>query len=168
MILKDKIKETMFDASGVDVRQITRSHSHQLGVQSDAVMYALATGLLSARVSCIIEANFLPTNAAHDLAPLVSIANARQVHCHVPAPVSINRYRTRYESGMRHPVHLDHLEAEDRVSDPIQERDLLPIPLDCPLLSIDTESGYRPALDRILDFCTSDGRRHIHDQCPEG
>jgi predicted kinase len=153
LLNKDRIKETMFDASGLGLDDLSQPESRALGVYADAVMYDVARELLRAQVSCILESNFQPDRAAPCLAALAAQANARQVHCAVPPEVSIARYRTRIETGRRHPVHLDHLEAATRAADPIPASDLRPVPLEVPLLSINTERGYHPDLDSILAFC---------------
>ena len=150
---KDRIKESLFDVSGIATDAITSTLSRQLDIQSDAVMLAVATELLRRHISCMLESNFLPSTAAEDLAPFLDFADVRQVHCAVAAEISIARYRKRFESGTRHPVHRDAVEAGWRQNDPIPDHDLLPIPLAAPLLSVSTESGYNPPLEEILEFC---------------
>jgi predicted kinase len=156
LLTRDRIKEAIHDASDLDIESLTRERSHIYGQQSDALMHATARELLAAGVSCIIESNFIPERAAYSLAPLTALARARQLHCTVPAEVSIARYRARFEAGLRHPVHRDRAEADLRTADPIPDADLQPVPLDIPLLSVNTENGYVPAFDTIVAFCRAE------------
>ncbi len=152
LLSKDRFKEHLFDASGMTPGDLDQSTSRTLGTLADAALHAVVMELLAARCSCIVESFFLPERAAPLLADLAAISNARQLHCTVPAAVSIARYHERYESGLRHPVHLDHLEAGDRAVDPIPEANLRPVPLDVPLLLVNTVRGYAPAMESILTF----------------
>jgi predicted kinase len=154
LLAKDHLKETLHDAAG-SMPTFTRELSKTYGRQSIALLYTIAHELLATGVSCIVEAYFLPTLAAKDLAPLAMISRVRQVHCAVPAEVSIARYQRRFEAGLRHPVHLDREAAQERAMDPIPGSDLVPIPIDVPLLSVDTRDGYFPSLAAILEFCRS-------------
>ena len=110
--------------------------------------------MLRAGVSCIIEANFRPHLAKDDFAPLLRIAEGRQVHCSIPEDMVIERYRERSEAGERHPVHVS-TGAEAALEEGIEQGDGDPLPLDIPLLEVDTSDGWNPGLDQVVTFCRS-------------
>jgi predicted kinase len=149
----DRIKETLFDAAGWQVHNLTQRVSRQLGTMAEQVMLAMAAELLRSGTPCIIESFFRP-EAATPLQDVVVLGNTRQVHCATPAAVSIERYRKRFERGERHPVHMDGLEAAERAADPLPEAALRPVPLGVPVLPVVTATGYAPSLDAIVRFCT--------------
>jgi predicted kinase len=149
----DRIKETLFDAAGWQVSDLTQQVSHQLRMMAERVMLAMAAELLRSGTPCIVESFFRP-EAAIPLQDVVALGNTRQVHCATPAAVSIGRYRERFERGERHPVHMDGVEAVERAADPLPEATLLPVPLDVPVVSVDTTTGYVPTYDEIIRFCT--------------
>lgn len=151
----DHFKETLFDASGMRVEELTRSVSRQLGAMAEAAMLEAASELLQSRVSCIVESFFWP-EPAQRLRPIAALGHARQIHCVTPAAVSIARYRERFERGERHPVHLDWQEAEHRATEPLPDEALQPVPLGVPVLTVRTEAGYVPSLDAIVHFCTAE------------
>jgi predicted kinase len=149
----DRIKEALFDAAGWQVPNLTQPVSHQLGAMAERAMLAMAAELLRSGKPCIVESFFRP-EAATSLQDVVALGNTRQVHCATPAAVSIGRYRERFERGERHPVHMDGVEAAERAADPLPMEALLPVPLDVPVLQVDTTTGYAPAFDTIVRFCT--------------
>ena len=153
LLAKDHLKETLYDAVGETHAPFTRELSKTYGRQSIALLYAIVDELLASGVSCIMEAFFLPELAAKDLEPLMAISHVRQIHCTAPPDVSIARYWRRFEAGLRHPVHLDREAALERASDPLSESALTAIPIEAPLLSVDTRNGYTPSLADIVAFC---------------
>ncbi|HYI25620.1 MAG TPA: AAA family ATPase [Thermomicrobiales bacterium] len=150
---RDRFKEAMFDASGIAIDALTQGQSRELGSMAESAMIVAASEVIGAGHSCIVESFFRPEASGSGLGRLVSGSTARQVHCVTPAEVSIARYRTRFERGGRHPVHLDHLEASDRQAEPLPRSALQPVPLAIPLLNVETHRGYAPSLDDIVRFC---------------
>lgn len=154
LFTKDRFKEQLYDAGSIDPSQFDRSASGVLGAQATAILLDVATTLVQAGVSCVVESNFRPHLARRDLGPLLELAEGRQVHCTLERQKIVDRYRSRFEHLARHPVHLDYVavnELEAQIDAGFGE----PLPLDAPLIRVDTEDGYEPGLPEILAFCRS-------------
>jgi AAA domain-containing protein len=111
LIHKDIIKEALCDVLGcADLEE-----SRRLGLASMMLLYQFAEIILRASQSCIIESYFHPEFATPDLlalhqhSPFIPI----QIHCHTSLSLALERYQQRFESGERHPGHMDqvHLPA---------------------------------------------------------
>ncbi len=148
---KDGFKELLFDADHQVREGFRREDSIRAGAQAIAIVFQAAAEVLAAGHPCIIEANFLPQLAPTDLKPLMKDANLRQVHCAVPDDVVVERYLRRAKRGERHPVHTD-LDAIDNLLMRMGQGAGEPLPLEAPLLRVDTSHGYAPALESILEF----------------
>jgi predicted kinase len=152
LFTKDCFKEQLYDAGSFERNQFDRSASGVLGAQATAILLDVASTLVQAGVSVVIESNFRLHLARRDLGPLLEFAQGRQVHCTLERSVLIDRSRSRFEHRERHPVHLDNVaihELEDQIDAGFGE----PLPLDAPLLRVDTLDGYDPDLPEILAFC---------------
>lgn len=152
LFAKDQFKELLYDATDQGEEAYTRETSTIVGKQSIALLLMVARELLEANVSCIVEANFLPNLALDDLGPLLAISNGRQVHCNVHGDLVLERYRGRAQAGERHPVHVD-VGAEPELIERIETGGGEPLPLDIPLLEVDSTDGWNPDLTDILTFC---------------
>ncbi len=152
LFTKDAFKERLFDTGAIDPDQFDRSASGVLGAQAVAILLDVMTTLIGARVNVVVESNFRPHLARKDLGPMLGVANGRQVHCTLEREQIIERYRVRFEGRARHPVHLDSI-AIHELNAQIDAGFGEPLPLDAPLISVDTQNGYRPALDEIIAFC---------------
>jgi len=153
LIAKDTIKESLADALPASAT-IDRARSQEIGKQAITALLVMLRELLETHTSCVVEGNFLPWLAADDLAPFFPICNARQVHCSIPGDLVLKRYRERAEAGVRHRVHADY-DAIDDLARRIKEGGGDPLPLDIPLLDVNTLDGFDPGLATILDFCRS-------------
>ncbi len=149
---KDQFKELLYDATDQGEDAYTRETSTIVGKQSIALLLMVARQLLEANVSCIVEANFLPDLAPDDLNPLLAIANGRQVHCTIPGDLVLERYRKRATAGERHPVHVDE-DAEPELIERIDTGGGDLLPLDIPLLEVDSTDGWNPGIADIVTFC---------------
>lgn len=154
LFAKDQFKELLYDAADQGDEAYTREASTIVGKQSIALLLMVARELLEGGLSSIVEANFLPDLAPHDLNPLLAIANGRQVHCSISSVLVLERYRKRAKSGERHPVHVDE-GAEAELIDRIRTGGGKPLPIDAPLLEVDSTHGWNPGLDEIVAFCRS-------------
>ncbi len=152
LFAKDQFKELLYDATDQGEEAYTRETSTMVGKQSIALLLMVARELLGANVSCIVEANFLPDLAAADLNPLLAIADGRQVHCTIHGDLVLERYRDRAQAGARHPVHVDE-GAEPELIERIETGGGEPLPLDIPLLEVDSTDGWNPDLAEIVTFC---------------
>lgn len=148
---KDHFKELLYDSVDRDDVDFTRGASTVIGQQSIALLFDIANELLRNGVSCIVEANFLPWLAPAGLAPLLAISRGRQVHCTIPDKLVLERYRERANAGERHPVHVDD-GAEAELIERIERGGGKPLPLDVPLLEVDSTDGWNPNLNSIVAF----------------
>ena len=115
---KDAIKETLFETLGWH----DRAWSRRLGVASYALLFYFVEVLLRAGGSLIVESNFTPewdTPRFADLQQRYGF-NALQIMLTATPEITIARFRTRVESGERHPGHVDHqtyVEVMNRLRD---------------------------------------------------
>lgn len=154
LFAKDQFKELLYDATDQGDEAYTRETSTIVGRQSIALLFLVARELLESNVSCIIEANFLPNLASGDLNPLLAMSEGRQVHCAIHGELVLERYRERARAGERHPVHVD-AGAEPELIERMETGGGEPLPLDIPLLEVDSTDGWNPALAEIVAFCRS-------------
>ena len=98
LIAKDRIKETLHDALGVEV---SLPWSRRLGAAAMELLWMLAADAPAA----VLEANFWPGNERNE-ARLRSLGTVPlEVHCACPVEECTRRYAARTPG--RHPVHLD-------------------------------------------------------------
>jgi predicted kinase len=156
LFAKDHFKELLYDAANTDedIPEATRTESMEKSQESIALLYAIAYEVLRAGVSCIIEANFRPHLARADMAPLLAMANGRQVHCSIPEGMVLERYRERSDAGDRHPIHVE-TGAEKSLIEGMVHGEGDPLPLDVPLLEVDSSEGWDPDIPAIVAFCKS-------------
>jgi predicted kinase len=154
LFAKDHFKELLYDSVDRDDCEpgIARHESTAIGRQSIALLLDLGRELLRNGAPCIIEANLLPRLAPADLAPLLAISRGRQVHCTIPDELVLKRYRERATAGVRHPVHVDE-GAEAELIERIAHGGGEPLPLNVPLLEVDSTNGWNPELAEIVAFC---------------
>jgi predicted kinase len=104
LVAKDDIKESLFDSLGAK----DRAWSKQLGQATYELIYYFVETQLTAGRSLIVESNFNANatprfqalQTAHDFVSL-------QVLCYAKPAVLIERFKARWESGKRHPGHVD-------------------------------------------------------------
>lgn len=154
LFAKDRFKELLYDAGSIDPDRFDRTASGVLGAQAVAILLDVATTLVQAGVSAVVEGNFRPHLARRDFGPLLEIAEGRRIHCTLARSRVLDRYRSRFEHCERHPVHLDNI-AIHELEDQIDAGFGKPLPLDAPMMRVDTRDGYRPDLPEILEFCRS-------------
>lgn len=143
---KDAIKESLWESLGpTDIES-----SRRLGYAAIQLLNVLAGELLSAGSSVVVEANFRAGLSEGLLLPLVAKSRAFLIHCHVPAPLALQRYRDRVGSADRHPAHHD-LEVLETLAAVLPEY-VEPLRLPIPVLAVDTSDGYRPSLAEIVAF----------------
>lgn len=132
---KDAIKETLYDSLG----WTDKAHSRQLGIASFEVLYVVLESLLAAGVPAAIEAPFDPTLAAEKLSQLRRRYpfTAVQVLCWADGDVLIQRYRSRNESGERHPGHVD-TDAMPAVEAQLSRGTWQPVGIPGPVIEVDT------------------------------
>lgn len=154
LFTKDGFKERLYDAGSIDPDRFDRTASCVLGAQAVAILLDVTTTLVRSGASVVIEGNFRPHLAERDFGPLTCLSQVRQVHCGLDRVLTIERYRARFELRERHPVHLDEIAIQE-LNDQIDAGFGDPLPLDAPVMRVDTRDGYRPDLPEILAFCRS-------------
>ena len=152
LFTKDRFKELLFDSGAYDAATFDRAQSRLIGTQAVALLRSVADSLLGSGASVILESNFLPGLATIDFGPGVQTVAIRQVHCTTAPALFLARYEARIALGSRHAVHCDAEalpELRARVGTDLDG----PIPLDAPLLTVDTTDGYAPSLEDVFAFC---------------
>jgi predicted kinase len=140
LLSKDLFKESLFDSLGWG----DRDWSRRLGSASMQLLYRSAEALLAAGQSVVLEA---PFRGEWDTDPLRALAERFscqpvQVVCCAPGPLLVERFRSRIESGQRHPGHTDPAWLEHELGRLLVER-WDAIELGGPVVRVDT-SGDAP------------------------
>ena len=107
---KDSIKEALFGSLGWS----DRAWSQRIGVASLAVLFAVAEAQLAAGRSLILESNFRPEFETSRVCELLARIPARpfQIFCTAANDVLLRRFHERWESGVRHPGHVEREQIE--------------------------------------------------------
>jgi predicted kinase len=135
LFAKDELKESLYESLGTGDAEWSR----RLGRSVYGLLYLIAQRHLEARVSLILEANFVAGEAETSLAALPP-HRAVQVYCDAPEEVLIERYLSRD----RHPGHLDRERLEEVLAS-IRAGRNRPLALDARLLQLDTTGAVDPA-----------------------
>jgi predicted kinase len=104
---KDSFKETLFDSFGWQDRDL--DWSRQLGATSMSLIYLVLEEALKRKQTVIIEANFKPELDVSKIKFLLEkhAAHVIEIHCFADPEVLFERFTKRFQSGERHPGHLD-------------------------------------------------------------
>lgn len=138
LLAKDAFKEVLAGPLGVTGYEA----SHRLGAGVYELQGHLVRELLTSGVSLIVEGNFsAETRFLHELPP------ARIVQLHVTAEPDTLEERYLSRTG-RHPVHHD-AEAAPEMRARAEAGDWDPLPLDGPLLQLDTTGD--PPLEPFVE-----------------
>ncbi|MBN1967330.1 MAG: ATP-binding protein [Anaerolineae bacterium] len=135
LLHKDGIKERLFDTLGWS----DRAWSKQLGLATYAVLFYAVESVLRGAGSLVVESNFKPAWHAdrfRDLQRAYGFVPV-QVCCHADRNVLLARFKTRLESGERHPGHVDHDYLPEFEASLLND-DSAPMDLDGPVLEVDT------------------------------
>ncbi len=135
MLTKDGIKVLLFDTLGWS----DRAWSKKLSGASNRLLLYFAEALLSAGQSLIIESNFPPQEFTPHFRALreACLFQPLQILCVAAGEVLVERFRQRWESGERHPGHVDDQSFAEICKTLLPGR-LAPIDLDGPLIEVDT------------------------------
>lgn len=146
-VCRDEIKEGMVHATPGFVP----GTGDELTMRTLPAFFGVLELLLAAGVTTVAEAAFQDRIWRPRLVPLLPLARIRIVHCAVEPELAFRRIMLRGTASTVRAAHADpsphnaadhirrHL-AFDRVS------------LDAPQIEVNTTSGYRPSLDKILMF----------------
>lgn len=157
LLRKDAFKERLYDAlreAGSPEAVSERDASKRLGWAAIRLLYAQARDLLAAGCGCIVESNFYRGVSERDLAPLLTMSDARLIHCEASDGVLLDRYQARYEAGERHPAHVDGAAIED-FERSLAAGSFAPLDVAIPILRVTTVDGYTPGFAEIVAFAHS-------------
>ena len=135
LIAKDDIKESLFDSLGWKDRE----WSKQLGRATMRLLFYFVETQIAAGRSCIVESNFRAEmetqefrvlQTKHDFVPLQIVLKCER-------DVLVQRFRARWDSGTRHPGHVDHLPNEEELA-AILDSDYHAMDLGGQVIEIDT------------------------------
>ncbi len=122
-----------------------------LTIRTLPVFFGALELLLNAGGTTVAEAAFQDKVWRPRLTPLLSLARVRIVHCVVAPDLAFERILRR---RARNSARLAHAEPvpEDAAGWFRRRHEFDRVALDVPSIEVDTTSGYRPALDRIVAF----------------
>jgi deoxyadenosine/deoxycytidine kinase len=153
LITKDGIKETIFDHLGWSDRE----WSKKVGATSyKLISYFLDTMLASQR-SLIIESNFKPELDSQPILEKLTKHNyfPLQIMCQCDGQILFERFKTRSESGERHPGHNDD-KNYDEFKDMLLKGKLDPLDIGGEILTLDTTDfdsvNYDPIFQKIVQL----------------
>jgi hypothetical protein len=101
------------------------------------MFYALEE-LLEVGQSCVLEANFDPPIHSEPLAKITQTFQTQviQIHCVTDPKILLERFRTRWKNGERHPGHADEVMLPEMES--LVKHKILPLELPGPVFELDT------------------------------
>ena len=123
-----------------------RAESQALGARTMTALFELAGAFLDRGVGIVFECNFKRRLSDAELAPLLAVSRAVNVHCEVPFELVEARIRAR--AAGRHGAHFD----VDAISEsaPVTWSLVHTLDLGIPRLVVDTTDGYAPDLGAIV------------------
>lgn len=135
VIGKDVIKELLFDTLGWK----DRDWSRRLGHSSIEILFAFVEALLNAGQSIIVDCNFRRDMEGPRIDKLSNQYSARvlEIHCNADSCVLLERFRTRAQTGERHPGHGEELQSEEFEAN-LQTGVWNPLRISNELLEVDT------------------------------
>jgi predicted kinase len=162
-ICRDEIKEGMVHAILGRGTSFVPGPGDELTTKTLPVFFGVLEVLLQAGVTTVAEAAFQDHVGRPQLAPLLSLAQLRIVHCTVDADLAFRRALRRAQDNPLRRAHADPVprtpESPEDPEDPraaaehrLRHRAYRRISLDAPALEVDTTDGYRPGLDQIVAF----------------
>lgn len=135
MLTKDGIKVLLFDTLGWS----DRAWSKKLSEASNRLLLYFAESQLSAGQSLIIESNFPSQEFSPRFQALGKACPFQpvQILCVAEGEVLVERFQRRWETGERHPGHVDD-QSFAEIRKTLLSGRLAPIDLDGPIIEVDT------------------------------
>ncbi len=145
LVAKDTIKETLFDTLGTGEPRWSRLLSNA----SFAAMFAVASQVLTAGGSVMLEGNFRPGEHENAVRELLATRARRviQVLCRLPEEQRRQRLEQRAMREERHPGHLDSLLLRRDAERNLSADQFLNLPSSC--LLHNTEGDAELAWERL-------------------
>jgi predicted kinase len=133
-ISKDGFKEKLFDTLGWSDRAWSKKLS---GASYEMMFYALEE-LLEVGQACVLEANFDPKVHSEPLTKITQKFQTRvvQIQCVTDPEILLERFKSRWKSGERHPGHADEVMLPEMES--LVKHKMLPLELPGPVFELDT------------------------------
>ena len=156
LLTKDGIKETMAGAVG----STTEDESRALGRAAIAVLLHTGQAVLGGGSSLILECALQAGISEAELEPLLKLADVRHIRCRASDTTIVQRN----DGRIRHTVHFDG-QRLDLLVQRLASRHYV-IHLAVPTLDLDTDDGYAPGYDVVLDFARSSGKANNPDIYP--
>ena len=151
VLSRDRLKALLADAlpEPVAADMALLRHTHV------ALFFDLMAYLLAAGPGLVAESALDVGLAPDDLRPALALGDAVNVHCDVAPEVSVRQFSARARQGERHRAHDDHAHL-DLISHDATAwgRYREPPSLGIPVLRIDTTAGYKPTLEKIVEFAS--------------
>lgn len=132
---KDSFKEPLMTALGV--RSV--EESTELGAAAVLMLFSAADAVLRRGADLIIESTFNRGDVER-IGALQRSHDAALLQVHVTAPIEVLERRWHDRADIRHPGHLDG-ERLPEMRERVRAGTWDPLPLDAPLLRIDTSAG---------------------------
>lgn len=145
VLAKDALKESLADQLGVS----GHAWSSKTGLASINLLFQITGTLLESGVSLILDGNFHPELARADFERLAAHGSLIQVVCRANPEVLLERYRQRWESGVRHPIHRDDFQSTQPEFLTQLTRDSA-IDLPTPVIAVDTTYIETLDIDAVL------------------
>ncbi len=155
LLSRDDIYSGLFITSS-DQHSRPSDLAPDLAQTANTALSMSAHSLLSAGVSVIIEAAFQQKLWSVVLASLLPLAETRVVRCVIDPAMALQRMIQRLDQfPEQRAAHGDaqYISARVGMITPWAEFD--PISLDAPTIDVETTDGYRPSLDTVVSFVST-------------
>jgi predicted kinase len=149
LIARDALKESLFDTLGWSDRE----WSKKVGLAALRLLYHVTEAELRAGRSLIVESNFSPALDAERFRGFQRDYGAEivQILCKAEGETLYRRFRERWESGGRHPGHVEHTQLE-AIREALLRGRAEPLDIAAPLLEVDTSDFAAVDHMRIVAF----------------
>lgn len=139
LIVKDKIKEILFNNIGYDLPGWDPdAWQKALGRGSIEVMHYVSEEMLKKGISHILESNFVPQFANEKFKDMKKKygCDMLQIYCHAEIGVLIDRFEKRVASPERHSGHAEHTYMAE-FKDALEKARFSPLDIDSDIINID-------------------------------
>ena len=162
LIVKDEIKDTIFDGLGWSDREWSR----KIGKLSFDILYRLVEAQLEAGVTVMVETAFKPEFDADRFRRLAEAHPFEAIEVYVTAEPAVlfSRFNERSKSGARHPGHVDDLLEREAFLSLLRDGVYGKLGIGGPVIEVDTTDfsmvdigGVRKRLESILKENTEAG-----------
>jgi predicted kinase len=114
--------------------------------------FAVLAVLARAGVTAVAEAAYQDRLWRPHLEPLAGLARIRVIRCTAPAALAYDRIARRADEDAHRAAHGDRALLDAIAAGEHSLESFVPISLDVPTLTVDTSTGYAPALSDIAAF----------------